>query len=119
MPKIKNLVVLSDIKTITSKRITYFVLKTSQIARFLIKNVPRGTFLNIFARNCKGGAMKESKGNIEIGIWSGLFITFLILKLCGVITWSWWWIFSPFWLPFLTVSVFFFLTVSWVLRDRK
>ncbi len=28
-----------------------------------------------------------------------LFLTFLVLKLCGVITWSWWWIFAPLWIP--------------------
>lgn len=28
-----------------------------------------------------------------------VFIIFLILKLTNNITWSWWWIFSPFWIP--------------------
>lgn len=27
-----------------------------------------------------------------------VFIVFLILKLSGVITWSWWWITSPLWI---------------------
>lgn len=27
-----------------------------------------------------------------------LTIVFLVLKLCGVITWSWWWVFSPIWI---------------------
>lgn len=26
-----------------------------------------------------------------------LFITFLVLKLCSVIDWSWWWITAPLW----------------------
>ena len=29
-----------------------------------------------------------------------LFILFLILKLTGVINWSWWWVTSPLWIPF-------------------
>jgi hypothetical protein len=29
-----------------------------------------------------------------------LFIVFLVLKLCGVITWSWWWVTAPLWIPF-------------------
>lgn len=27
-----------------------------------------------------------------------LFIVFVILKLCKVITWSWWWVTSPLWI---------------------
>ena len=35
-------------------------------------------------------------GIIEFRIISEtLFLTFLILKLTGVITWSWWWVFAP------------------------
>lgn len=28
-----------------------------------------------------------------------LFIVFLVLKLCEVIDWSWWWVFAPLWIP--------------------
>lgn len=28
-----------------------------------------------------------------------LTITFIILRLCGVIDWSWWWVLSPIWIP--------------------
>lgn len=28
-----------------------------------------------------------------------LFIVFLVLKLCGVIGWSWWWVCAPLWIP--------------------
>lgn len=31
------------------------------------------------------------------GAGSTLFIVFLILKLCGVIDWSWWWVTAPLW----------------------
>lgn len=34
-----------------------------------------------------------------IGFCGLLFIVFLILKLCGVITWSWWWVTAPLWMP--------------------
>jgi hypothetical protein len=30
-----------------------------------------------------------------------LVIIFVIAKLAGVIAWSWWWVFSPIWLPAL------------------
>lgn len=32
-----------------------------------------------------------------IGFSGALFITFLVLKLTGVINWSWWWITAPLW----------------------
>ena len=28
-----------------------------------------------------------------------LFLVFLVLKLCGVIEWSWWWVTAPIWIP--------------------
>lgn len=28
-----------------------------------------------------------------------LLIVFVVLKLCKVINWSWWWVLSPFWIP--------------------
>lgn len=27
-----------------------------------------------------------------------LTIVFIVLKLCGIITWSWWWVLSPLWI---------------------
>jgi len=32
-----------------------------------------------------------------ISLASILFLIFLVLKLCGVITWSWWWVTAPLW----------------------
>lgn len=28
-----------------------------------------------------------------------LLIAFIVLKLCKVINWSWWWVLSPIWIP--------------------
>lgn len=28
-----------------------------------------------------------------------LLVAFIVLKLCGVIGWSWWWVLAPFWIP--------------------
>lgn len=36
-----------------------------------------------------------------VGVCDVLGIVFIILKLCGVITWHWVWILSPFWIPFI------------------
>jgi len=32
-----------------------------------------------------------------IGILGVLGVAFVVLKLCGVIAWSWWWVTAPFW----------------------
>ena len=41
-----------------------------------------------------------------LGLGTVLFLIFLVLKLCGVIDWSWWWVTSPLWIPFaVAVSV--------------
>ena len=41
--------------------------------------------------------MKESGG---VGLGTVIGIVFIILKLVGVIAWSWWWVLSPFWISF-------------------
>lgn len=28
-----------------------------------------------------------------------LLLVFIILKLCKIINWSWWWVLSPIWIP--------------------
>lgn len=33
-----------------------------------------------------------------LGLSTVLGVVFIVLKLCGVITWSWWWVLSPFWI---------------------
>jgi Flp pilus assembly protein TadB len=33
-----------------------------------------------------------------LGLGTVLFLIFLVLKLCNVITWSWWWVTSPLWI---------------------
>lgn len=34
-----------------------------------------------------------------------LFIVFLILRLCKVIAWSWWWVTSPLWISFVLIAI--------------
>lgn len=40
---------------------------------------------------------------------NGVILTFIfvILKLCGVIYWSWWWVFCPLWLPIVAGAILF------------
>jgi hypothetical protein len=50
-------------------------------------------------------AAAASQSGGGIGFSSTLFFIFLVLKLTGVISWSWWWIFAPLWIPFAFVGV--------------
>lgn len=40
-----------------------------------------------------------------------LLVVFIVLKLCKVIDWSWWWVFSPLWIPFAIV-IFIFIIIG-------
>jgi hypothetical protein len=48
---------------------------------------------------------KNSAGGSGVGLGGLLFIVFLVLKLCGVIDWSWWWVFAPLWVPSAVVAL--------------
>ena len=45
--------------------------------------------------------------NIRLGgeLFTTLGLVFIVLKLLDIITWSWLWVLSPFWIPFVIVSV--------------
>ena len=40
--------------------------------------------------------MERSSG---VGLGGLLLVVFIVLKLTGVIGWSWWWVCSPLWIP--------------------
>lgn len=46
-----------------------------------------------------------------IGILGLLGIVFIVLKLCGVIAWSWWWVLCPFWEPFAVALLVFVIAM--------
>lgn len=53
-----------------------------------------------------------SKNNSTgIGFTGLLTIAFIVLKLMGHITWSWWWVLSPMWISFLLALVLVVLVV--------
>lgn len=37
--------------------------------------------------------------HFKMGLGTALFLVLFFLKLAGHITWSWWWVLSPLWLP--------------------
>jgi len=46
--------------------------------------------------------MSESKTG-GIGFFGLLTIVFITLKLTDYIDWSWWWVLSPLWIPFVVI----------------
>lgn len=55
-----------------------------------------------------------------LGIDGVLAIVFVVLKLCGLIDWSWWWVLSPLWISLiLGALVFFGPIVVYRIRNRK
>jgi hypothetical protein len=49
--------------------------------------------------------MGETK-SVSLKLDMILFLIFLVLKLTDNIDWSWWWVTSPLWLPWVFVIVF-------------
>ena len=43
--------------------------------------------------------MNDNEQTPSSGIGGMLLVAFIVLKLCDVIDWSWWWVLSPFWIP--------------------
>lgn len=45
----------------------------------------------------------------SIGFWDLLVVAFIVLKLCGVIKWSWIWVLAPFWIPIIFIVIIIFV----------
>jgi hypothetical protein len=43
------------------------------------------------------------KAGNSVGLGTLLAVLFIGLKLTGYITWSWWWVLSPLWIPLALV----------------
>lgn len=50
--------------------------------------------------------------DIKINFDLSLTITFIVLKLIGIINWSWWWIFSPLWI--FAIIELIILFIFWI-----
>jgi hypothetical protein len=43
--------------------------------------------------------------HVKVSFVGSLTLIFIVLKLIGVIAWSWWWVLAPTWIPFAIVAV--------------
>lgn len=63
------------------------------------------------------GSKTASSG---LGFSSVLCIIFIVLKLVGVISWSWWWVLSPLWIGIIIDLIVLFALkayLKWLERD--
>lgn len=47
----------------------------------------------------------NSSSSGGIGFFGLLTIAFIVLKLTHTIKWSWWWVLSPIWIPFVVLGL--------------
>jgi len=65
--------------------------------------------------------MADNKVSFDISIGTLntiLFLIFLTLKLMGHITWSWWWVFAPLWIPICIVIIVLIGGVTWIVGEE-
>lgn len=66
--------------------------------------------------------MRDKKTSSGLGLLDVLAVIFIVLKLLGVITWSWVWVLSPIWIQLVIVAIVFIVILIKALgysRSRK
>lgn len=48
------------------------------------------------------------------GLFTLLSVAFIVMKLCGVINWSWVWVLSPIWIPLIIGLAIYF--IAWFIN---
>lgn len=65
----------------------------------------------------------NNKTNVSIELGGPcflLFLVFLVLKLCKIITWSWWWVTAPLWIPLGIAIIFIVIAlIAYKYKDWK
>ena len=54
-----------------------------------------------------------------VGFFGALALLFIALKLTGYITWSWWWVLAPMWIPIALILLFVAFVVTIENTDRR
>lgn len=61
--------------------------------------------------------MSKEKISISFSGTSLLSVAFIVLKLCNVIDWSWWWVLAPIWIPIALVIIL--LILKFIVEDAQ
>lgn len=63
---------------------------------------------------------KKQSGGISVGFCGMLGIVFIVLKLCGVISWNWVWVLAPIWIPWVLLLLALIITlIIAAIGDKK
>ena len=63
--------------------------------------------------------MDKNSGSTGLGLTSVLTIIFVVLKLVGVIDWSWWWVFSPTLIDLGLTIIVLIIYAAYVVHENK
>lgn len=69
--------------------------------------------------------MRDSKTTTSgVSFLELLTVAFIILKLCNVIDWSWWWVLAPTWIPLALAAVILIICgiiklIGWILGRKR
>ncbi len=63
--------------------------------------------------------MNNNNSSSGLGLLSVLTIIFVVLKLVGVIDWSWWWVLSPTWIVVCLWLLVVICVSIWFVYDDK
>ena len=64
----------------------------------------------------------SSGASVGISGTTALQIAFIVLKLCGVIKWSWVWVLSPTWISLALGAIFLIVVILiklWIIRGDR
>lgn len=62
--------------------------------------------------------VSNSSASGGIGFTGLLAIVFIVLKLCNVIDWSWWWATAPIWIPVaIAIAILLFVGLVLVVKE--
>lgn len=54
---------------------------------------------------------RQTVTNVGSQLSSNLLVAFIVLKLTNTISWSWWWVLCPFWIP-LVIAILFLIVAA-------
>lgn len=67
--------------------------------------------------------MSDNNSTAKAGGGTGfaglLTVAFVVLKLCKVITWSWWWVLSPLWISWVVAIILIIVMIFLGARSSK
>lgn len=61
---------------------------------------------------------KENSSKGGIGFCGLLAIVFIVLKLLKIITWSWFWVLSPLWIPLGIILIVLIIIVVIAIKEK-